>query len=72
MTTRKRNNLFLFFLTVFFLGAFSDEFSFSAKQNTASENRLNVLLCTIDTLRADRLSCYQSPHLKTPTMDRLA
>lgn len=34
--------------------------------------RLNLLLITIDTLRADRLSCYNSEHLKTPQIDSLA
>lgn len=38
----------------------------------ASEPRPNVLLITIDTLRPDRLGCYGSPHLKTPTIDKLA
>ncbi len=32
----------------------------------------NLLLLTIDTLRADRLSCYGSRHLKTPHIDSLA
>jgi arylsulfatase A-like enzyme/Tfp pilus assembly protein PilF len=36
------------------------------------KERLNLLLITIDTLRADRLSCYSSKHLKTPNIDRLA
>jgi arylsulfatase A-like enzyme/Tfp pilus assembly protein PilF len=36
------------------------------------ENRLNVLLITIDTLRPDRLSCYGSEHLKTPNVDKMA
>ncbi len=38
----------------------------------AAEDRLNVLIITIDTLRPDRLSCYASPYLKTPNIDRLA
>ena len=33
---------------------------------------LNLLLITVDTLRPDRLSCYNSPHLKTPQIDALA
>lgn len=33
---------------------------------------LNVLLITIDTLRADRLSCYDPAHVKTPFIDGLA
>lgn len=32
----------------------------------------NVLLITIDTLRADRLSCYSKEHLRTPHIDGLA
>lgn len=35
-------------------------------------NKLNLLLITIDTLRADRLSCYGSERLKTPNIDLLA
>ena len=35
-------------------------------------NRLNVVLVTIDTLRADRLSSYGSEEVSTPHMDRLA
>ena len=32
----------------------------------------NLLLITIDTLRADRLSCYSKEHLTTPHIDSLA
>jgi len=32
----------------------------------------NVLLITVDTLRADRLGCYGCADIKTPNMDRLA
>jgi arylsulfatase A-like enzyme/Flp pilus assembly protein TadD len=32
----------------------------------------NLLLVTIDTLRADRLSCYSKEHLTTPNIDGLA
>lgn len=35
-------------------------------------NPLNVLLITIDTLRADRLSCYHPDSVHTPNIDRLA
>jgi len=42
-------------------------------QETGKKNKTyNVLLITIDTLRPDRLGCYNSPHLKTPAIDRLA
>jgi len=33
---------------------------------------LNVLLITIDTLRADRVGCYSGEHIKTPNMDAIA
>ncbi|MGD9346951.1 MAG: sulfatase-like hydrolase/transferase [Candidatus Aminicenantes bacterium] len=39
---------------------------------TKAEAKLNILLITIDTLRADRLSCYGSRSLQTPQIDRLA
>jgi arylsulfatase A-like enzyme/Flp pilus assembly protein TadD len=39
---------------------------------SANELGKNVLLITIDTLRADRLSCYSSEHLQTPTIDKFA
>jgi arylsulfatase A-like enzyme/Flp pilus assembly protein TadD len=32
----------------------------------------NILLVTIDTLRADRLSCYSTQHVQTPNIDTLA
>jgi arylsulfatase A-like enzyme/Flp pilus assembly protein TadD len=38
----------------------------------AAEPRPNLLLITIDTLRPDRLGCYGSPYLKTPTIDKWA
>jgi len=37
-----------------------------------NKNRLNLLLITIDTLRADRLSCYTNEHLNTPNIDSMA
>ena len=36
-----------------------------------AKDKLNILLITIDTLRADRLSCYGSQHPKTPHIDDL-
>lgn len=33
---------------------------------------LNFLLITVDTLRADRLSCYSREHVETPNIDSLA
>jgi arylsulfatase A-like enzyme/Flp pilus assembly protein TadD len=32
----------------------------------------NILLVTVDTLRADRLSCYSPAHARTPSVDALA
>ncbi len=34
--------------------------------------RYNILLVTVDTLRADHLGCYGDPRASTPAMDRLA
>lgn len=36
------------------------------------KERKNLLLITVDTLRADRLSCYSKDHLHTPNIDSLA
>ena len=44
----------------------------STSWNNGGEKKLNVLLITIDTLRTDRLSCYDPEHLKTPHIDSLA
>jgi arylsulfatase A-like enzyme/Flp pilus assembly protein TadD len=33
---------------------------------------MNLLLVTIDTLRADRLGCYGYSHIETPNLDRIA
>jgi arylsulfatase A-like enzyme/Tfp pilus assembly protein PilF len=40
----------------------------AAEHNTAA----NVLLITVDTLRADRLNCYGYPSASTPVIDQLA
>ena len=39
---------------------------------SANNTPSNVLLITIDTLRADRLSCYSAKHLQTPNIDKFA
>ena len=57
-------------LSCFFLGVFSSAFLGNPIPKT--KNKLNVLLITIDTLRADRLSCYGSQNPKTPNIDNLA
>jgi arylsulfatase A-like enzyme/Tfp pilus assembly protein PilF len=38
----------------------------------ASKKKFNVLLITLDTLRADRLSCYGFKEISTPNIDTLA
>jgi len=38
----------------------------------SKDDRLNVLLITIDTTRADYIGCYGSPDVQTPNLDRLA
>ncbi len=37
-----------------------------------AENPPNVILITVDTLRADHLGCYGNADVRTPNMDRLA
>jgi arylsulfatase A-like enzyme/Flp pilus assembly protein TadD len=59
-------SLLVFFLA---LGAIS---GFSWAANRGKEKPQNVLLITIDTLRADRLSCYSEQHVLTPNIDSLA
>jgi len=41
-------------------------------ESSAEDGQKNVLLITIDTLRADRLSCYSGEHVQTPNIDSLA
>lgn len=51
-------------------------FGFKKQIRTEHQKRklrsLNVLLITIDTLRADRLSCYSNQYVQTPNLDSLA
>jgi arylsulfatase A-like enzyme/Flp pilus assembly protein TadD len=60
-------HLFLLFFSLhFFCGV-----SLFCRADSKDEP-LNLLLITVDTLRADRLSCYGSQEVKTPNMDSLA
>lgn len=43
-----------------------------AATNSIENSGRNILLITIDTLRADRLSCYSNRHVQTPNIDSLA
>ncbi len=45
---------------------------FLRSASPAPPKKPNVLLITVDTLRADRVSCYDASHLKTPHIDGLA
>ena len=56
------------FLVGFVLFILCSNFFFSSKNLP----KLDVLLVTIDTLRADYLSCYDKTHVQTPHIDRLA
>jgi len=67
----KRRFIAFFSLIWSFLFFFSS-LSYLYPSKEKKEDRLNVLLITIDTLRTDRLSCYSSEHLKTPNIDSLA
>lgn len=59
------------FLALLFL-----TFGFAKQLRTENQKKklrsLNVVLITIDTLRADRLSCYSDKYVQTPNLDRLA
>lgn len=43
-----------------------------AQLSSTEHPRPNVILITIDTLRADYLGCYGNPRIATPTLDALA
>ncbi len=69
VTKKVRFHSFLSFLPIFLCAVFIVPFLFSLKRE---EPKQNLLLVTIDTLRADRLSCYGSQNPKTPHIDSLA
>ncbi len=43
-----------------------------SSRSNAENDKQNILLITIDTLRPDRISCYSDAHVKTPNVDSLA
>jgi len=57
----------ILFLSILFLSGFH-----SYGNDGSQPASLNVLLITVDTLRADRVSCYDSQHIQTPNIDSLA
>lgn len=68
---RKIVSILSLFSTQLFLNIFALAPSLYSAQKPIKSQK-NVLLITIDTLRADRLSCYSYKHLKTPNIDSLA
>jgi arylsulfatase A-like enzyme len=46
--------------------------SFRTQMRTVDLNSLNIILITVDTLRADHLECYGYDKVKTPHINRLA
>ena len=67
---KNRIFLFLFFLCLFLCLFLTVSPLFSKKNKR--EAAFNFLLITIDTLRADRVSCYSGEHLETPNIDSVA
>jgi arylsulfatase A-like enzyme len=65
---------FLLFVEVRFAGEWDRRPTGSADDVAALRDRddLNVLFIVIDTLRAERLSCYGHEHETSPTLDELA
>ena len=57
---------------IFFPGLFMPATYGSGTAAGAEERRPNLLLITIDTLRADRLGCYGGREVQTPNIDGLA
>ena len=55
-----------------FLSCTSTNQSSTAPEPVPSLKPLNVVLVTIDTLRADHLHCYGDDKVETPALDRLA
>jgi choline-sulfatase len=50
----------------------SEKKSVPVTEDASHLRRLNVVLVTIDTLRADRLGCYGYSKIETPNLDRFA
>ena len=64
--------LLLLLLSAVPLAATQRPAAHSARHAAAGRGRDNVLLITIDTLRADHLGCYGYKSIRTPTIDALA
>ncbi len=59
-------------LFTFFIPLSPSEKIHLSSAKSVGEDKLNLLLITIDTLRTDRLSCYSPEHVRTPNIDSLA
>lgn len=70
MGIKMRKNLIYYFISFFLCLLFANPILYSEKNR--KKTGMNFLLITIDTLRADRLSCYSREHLETPNIDSLA
>jgi len=72
MDRRVKIFTFLLALAVFALVIIGTKYiPFPSKKSTVTE-RTNILLITIDALRADHLGCYGNKSISTPTIDLLA
>jgi arylsulfatase A-like enzyme len=71
--TRKALSVAAFFFVLAVLGGVALRSTRLVKrEETGWTGRYNVLLVTLDTVRADRLGCYGNASAETPWMDRLA
>ncbi|MGA1841728.1 MAG: sulfatase-like hydrolase/transferase, partial [bacterium] len=62
MIEKKKKLVIFLFISLFILGL----------ADAVSASRLNILLVTFDTTRADHIRCYGYKDIKTPNIDRLA
>ncbi|MFQ6083569.1 MAG: sulfatase-like hydrolase/transferase [Candidatus Aminicenantia bacterium] len=73
-TARKKRNKFIFYLIPIFailIAVILFFYFFTSKNKVKRNSNLNVLLITIDTLRADRVG-YSGYNIETPNLDSLA
>ncbi len=68
----RRRNTLLWLGCVFFLLFFFGCRHLTPKKGQSPKPECNVVLITIDTLRADHLGCYGNERVKTPNIDKLA
>ena len=63
---QRKTQIVLLFLIIFVSRVFL------AAEKSGSQPKPNVVLVTIDTLRADHLGCYGYKGIQTPYIDKLA